>query len=68
MGPLKETSLIAKKKAEKLARLAERYYGKRDLLAEWDLYPGIDDDYRNDLKRRLIGYHNDLTYRGADII
>lgn len=64
--PTVENAARAKRKAESLQRLYERYEGKKDLLATWDqIGDGIDPNYRRDLKRRLQTHKNDLTYRGA---
>lgn len=61
------TPIMIRRKAEKLAKLTERYEGKRDLLATWDqLFPGRQHHYRNDLKRRVVKHYYDLTYRGGD--
>ena len=58
---------MLEKKAEKLRRLTERYYGKKDILDTWDEHNGnIDMPYRNDLKRRVTAHRNDLMYRGED--
>lgn len=58
-------TLIEQRKIRNLKRLTERYYGKKDLLDEWELFPGVDPTYRNDLKRRVNICHNDLLYRGV---
>lgn len=60
-----ETPALAKRKRDNIARLSDRYYGKLDLQHEWELYPELDPDYLRDLKRRVIGHHQDLMYRGG---
>lgn len=57
--------LIEKKKAS-LRRLAERYYGKKDLLETWDEHPGKDHQYRRELARRVHAHKEDIRYRGGD--
>lgn len=62
----KENGCITEKKEKSLARLRERYYGKKDLLDTWDTQNKIEShDYRNDLKRRVQTHKNDMIYRGA---
>jgi hypothetical protein len=63
---IKNTALMAEKKKVSRIRLSEKYYGKKALLEEWEEFPGLDPDYLRDLRRRVRGHHNDLTYRGAD--
>jgi hypothetical protein len=58
---------MIERKAQKMKLLAERYYGKQALLQTWEQYPGVDTEYRNDLKRRIHKHRLDLTYRGADV-
>jgi hypothetical protein len=63
----KDNGCVTEKKERSLARLKERYYGKKDLLDTWDTRSGIEknNDYRNDLKRRVQTHKNDMIYRGA---
>jgi hypothetical protein len=64
---LKTTRQMAQKKEKSRIRLAERYYGKRDLLAAWEERPRkADPGYLRDLRRRVRGHQMDLAYRGAD--
>lgn len=64
--PTNESVLVCENKARSLEKLVERYYGKRDLLATWDmLIECVDREYRMDLKRRVQSHKNDLMYRGA---
>ena len=65
MGLLLRTP-IEEKKARSRLRLIERYRGKKALLEEWERYPDMDEDYLNDLRRRVRTVQNDLTYRGVD--
>lgn len=53
--------------------LAERYYGKKDILQSWEERSliakngeRVERDYIYNLRRRVRGYQNDLAYRGAD--
>jgi len=58
--------LVEQRKARNMLALSERYYGKRDLLAEWEEFVHLDPDYVRDLRHRLRRHYLDLTYRGAD--
>lgn len=59
---------VAVKKERSRQRLAERYYGKKDLLETWEEHaPGRAITYKRDLKRRLRGHENDLRYRGVEM-
>jgi len=61
----RDTFLLQSKKEKSRQRLAERYYGKKDLLATYDeKFPGKNLKYRNDLKRRVHSHKQDLIYRG----
>lgn len=62
---MRETAIMSEKKAKTLQALSERYYGKKDLLQEWE-EAGIENDYTADLRRRVRGHQNDLAYRGVD--
>lgn len=58
---------MAKKKEKNRIRLAEKYYGKKDLLAAWEECPDkADPGYLRDLRKRLRTHQNDLAYRGMD--
>lgn len=63
---MRETPLMAEKKERSRQLLAERYYGKKDLLKEWSGYEHLDRGYVFDLNRRIRGYALDLAYRGHD--
>lgn len=58
---------MEEREAAKMVALAERYYGKKDLLDTWDESPLKDVQYRNDLARRVRGHRHDILYRGGDI-
>lgn len=60
-----DSRVMSAKKEESKQKMIERYLGKKDLLAEWDLYPDIDRDYRNDLKQRVHHHYQSLVYRGV---
>lgn len=62
---MRETKIMREKKSRNLVRLTDRYYGKKDLLREWE-EAGIENDYVADLRRRVRGHQNDLAYRGVD--
>lgn len=66
MAKRKSASYHAAKKKRKREILAEKYYGKLDLLATLERDPNVDIDYINDLKARLRTHKNDLIYRGVD--
>ena len=57
---------MLEKKKQKMEKLIERYYGKRDLLATWEAR-GNDHGYLVDLARRVRGHHMDILYRGGDV-
>lgn len=61
---MKISPLMVRKKEKNRMKLAERYSGKKSLLEEWERFPHLDPDYLRDLRRRVRGHHNDLTYRG----
>ena len=63
---MRETPIISEKKAISRQKLAERYYGKRDILASWENRSDADLEYIRDLARRVRGHQNDLAYRGMD--
>jgi hypothetical protein len=74
---MRETPKMSEKKERNRQRLADRYYGKRDILASWEerdlkSAPKIGDpeeverDYIYNLRRRVRGYSLDLCYRGDD--
>ena len=56
---------MEKKKARSRQLLAERYYGKRDILATYEEMNIPKTSYLKDLKRRVRSHHNDLAYRGV---
>jgi hypothetical protein len=64
--PILDGSYQTERKKRKLEKLVERYYGKLALLQAWEAHPNPDPDYIRDLKARLRGHKNDLTYRGHD--
>jgi hypothetical protein len=74
---MRTTPLVAEKKEKSRMRLAERYYGKKDILASWEQrslmstpkngrVEHMDLVYLRDLSRRIRGHYLDLTYRGMD--
>ena len=63
---IRDTAFVAAKKKRNFERLAERYYGKLDVLAAWEDHSTPDMDYIRDLKRRVRGHKNDLTYRAGE--
>jgi hypothetical protein len=64
---LKTTPHMARKKEKNRIRLAEKYYGKKDILATWvECQKKADPGYLKDLRKRIRTHQNDLAYRGMD--
>lgn len=63
---MRDTPIMWAKKQRNRQRLAERYYGKKDLLTEWEGFESLDPEYVMDLTRRVRAYSLDLAYRGDD--
>jgi hypothetical protein len=64
---LKTTPRMAKKKEKSRVRLAEKYYGKKDILATWEACSKkASPGYLRDLRKRIRTHQNDLAYRGMD--
>jgi hypothetical protein len=62
----RESLFLSEKKEQNRIKLSQKYYGKRDLVSEWEPFPDLDPDYVRDLKRRVRGHYLDLVYRGAE--
>jgi len=57
---------MSERKERSRQMLADRYYGKKALLEEWEPYEQLDPDYVSNLRRRVRAYSLDLAYRGDD--
>jgi len=57
---------MSERKERTREQLAERYYGKKALLDEWEPYEHLDPPYVDNLRRRVRGYSLQLAYRGVD--
>jgi hypothetical protein len=74
---MRETPKMSEKKERNRQKLADRYYGKKDILASWEQHglmsapkngrvEHLDQVYLRDLCRRIRAHSLDLCYRGVD--